>query len=122
MTQAVQADQPTAMLFGERLIAEGLLASRDLERALAAQREMGGYIGDVLTRLGLIAEPDLFRMLAEHLQVDWIQKDDFPEAPLDIAPLPTAFLFNNQIAPVKADEHGWCSPQPNPKPLLYKKH
>jgi hypothetical protein len=62
------------MLFGERLIAEGLLASRDLERALAAQREMGGYIGDVLTRLGLIAEPDLFRMLAEHLQVDWIQK------------------------------------------------
>ena len=85
MTQAVQANQPSSMLFGERLIAEGLLASRDLERALAAQREMGGYIGDVLTRLGLIAEQDLFRMLAEHLQVDWIQKDDFPEAPLDLS-------------------------------------
>ena len=55
MTQAVQANQPSSMLFGERLIAQGLLASRDLERALAAQREMGGYIGDVLTRLGLIA-------------------------------------------------------------------
>ena len=121
MTQAVQADQPTAMLFGERLIAEGLLASRDLERALAAQREMGGYIGDVLTRLGLIAEPDLFRMLAEHLQVDWIQKDDFPEAPLDIAPLPTAFLFNNQIAPVKADEHGLVFASAEPQASFVQK-
>ena len=121
MTQAVQADQPSAMLFGERLIAEGLLASRDLERALAAQREMGGYIGDVLTRLGLIAEPDLFRMLAEHLQVDWIQKDDFPEAPLDIAPLPTAFLFNNQIAPVKADEHGLVFASAEPQASFVQK-
>jgi hypothetical protein len=77
----------------------------------------------VLTRLGLIAEPDLFRMLAEHLQVDWIQKDDFPEAPLDIAPLPTAFLFNNHIAPVKVGRAGHgVRLQPNHKPRLCKKH
>ena len=92
------------MPLGERLIAKGLLASRDLDRALAAQREMGGYIGEVLIRLGLVAEPDLFGTLAEHLNVEWVQKDGFPEEPLDIEPLPLAFLFNNQIAPVRAEE------------------
>ena len=105
MTQAAQVSEPTAVAakapLGEQLIGKGLLATRDLERALAAQREMGGYIGEVLIRLGLVAEPDLFRNLAEHLEVEWIQKEGFPEAPLEIDPLPLAFLFNNQIAPVR---------------------
>ena len=104
MTQAAQVSEPTAVTkapLGEQLIGKGLLAARDLERALAAQREMGGYIGEVLIRLGLVAEPDLFRNLAEHLEVEWIQKEGFPEEPLEIEPLPLAFLFNNQIAPVR---------------------
>lgn len=105
MTQAAQVSEPTAVAakapLGEQLIGKGLLATRDLERALAAQREMGGYIGEVLIRLGLVAEPDLFRNLAEHLEVEWIQKEGFPEEPLEIDPLPLAFLFNNQIAPVR---------------------
>ena len=92
------------MPLGEQLIGKGLLAARDLERALAAQREMGGYIGEVLIRLGLVAEPDLFRNLAEHLDVEWIQKEGFPEEPLEIDPLPLAFLFNNQIAPVRSSD------------------
>ena len=105
MTQAAQVSEPTAVTkapLGEQLIGKGLLAARDLERALAAQREMGGYIGEVLIRLGLVAEPDLFRNLAEHLEVEWIQKEGFPEEPLEIDPLPLAFLFNNQIAPVRS--------------------
>ena len=105
MTQAAQVSEPTAMTkapLGEQLIGKGLLAARDLERALAAQREMGGYIGEVLIRLGLVAEHDLFRNLAEHLEVEWIQKEGFPEEPLEIEPLPLAFLFNNQIAPVRS--------------------
>jgi general secretion pathway protein E len=105
VTQAAQVSEPTAVTkapLGEQLIGKGLLAARDLERALAAQREMGGYIGEVLIRLGLVAEPDLFRNLAEHLEVEWIQKEGFPEEPLEIDPLPLAFLFNNQIAPVRS--------------------
>ena len=107
MTQAAQVSELTAAAkkpLGEQLIGKGLLAARDLERALAAQREMGGYIGEVLIRLGLVAEPDLFRNLAEHLDVEWIQKEGFPEEPLEIDPLPLAFLFNNQIAPVRSSD------------------
>lgn len=110
MTQAAQTSEParaaSKMPFGEQLIGKGLLAARDLERALAAQREMGGYIGEVLIRLGLVAEPDVFRALSEHLDVEWIQKAGFPEEPMEIDPLPMAFLFNNQIAPVRVAKDG----------------
>jgi len=104
VTQAAPAASSVAIPFGERLIGKGLLASRDLERALAAQREMGGYIGEVLVRLGLVAETDMFRALAEHLDVEWIQKERFPEEPLDLGSLPVAFLLNNHIAPVSVSE------------------
>ena len=90
MTQTAPVTELTAVKkapLGEQLIGKGLLAARDLERALAAQREVGGYIGEVLIRLGLIAELDLFRNLAEHLEVEWIQKEAFPEQPIEIEPL-----------------------------------
>lgn len=78
MTQAMQVTQAARAALGEELIQRGLLNVRDLDRALAAQREMGGRIGEVLVRLGLVAETDLFKVLAEHLDVTWVQKDDFP--------------------------------------------
>ena len=102
MTQAMQSAQTAPPSLGEQLIQRGLLNARDLDRALAAQREMGGYLGEVLVRLGLVAEADMYKALAEHLGVEWVQQKDFPEEPIEIEPLPLAFLLNNQVAPVRA--------------------
>ena len=104
MTQALQLTEPSETPLGEELIQRGLLNARDLDRALAAQREMGGRIGQVLVRLGLIAEADLFKVLAEHLGVAWVKEEQFPQEPLEIDPLPLAFLLNNAVAPVAIKE------------------
>jgi general secretion pathway protein E len=108
VTQAAQVSDPTDALarapLGAQLIDQGLLSARDLERALAAQREMGGYIGEVLIRLGLVAEVDMYKALAEHLGVAWVKEEQFPQEPLEIDPLPLAFLLNNAVAPVAIKE------------------
>ena len=93
-----ESDMP--ILLGARLVKRGLLAERDLQRALSAQSEMGGLIGEVLLRLGLVSEVELYKVLAEHLKVDAVGEADFPDAPLDVAPLPVDFLLNNAVAPV----------------------
>jgi len=54
MNEPMMQQESVHPRLGERLIDRGLLSPRDLERALAAQREMGGYIGQVLVRLGLV--------------------------------------------------------------------
>ena len=125
MTQLAQTSEPapeaSQMLLGERLIAKGLLAARDLDRALAAQREMGGYIGEVLIRLGLVAEADMYKVLAEHLEVEWISETNFPEEPLELGPLPLAFLTNNQVAPVRSDEQTILFASAEPQSEFIKK-
>ena len=49
-------DVAAKQALGEMLVERGLLRSRDLDRVLLAKREMGGLLGDVLIRLGLVAE------------------------------------------------------------------
>ena len=52
---------------GQRLVAEGKMSARDLDRALTAQRETGGLLGRVLVRLGLVSELDVVRALAAQM-------------------------------------------------------
>ena len=54
---------------GARLVEAGKLLARDLERALAAQRETGGLIGQVLVRLGLASELDVFTAASAQLNL-----------------------------------------------------
>ena len=43
------------MKLGEFLVEGGKITSRDVERALIAQAEMGGMFGQVLVKLGLVS-------------------------------------------------------------------
>lgn len=95
------------MQLGEMLLAEQKLSERDLERALLAQREMGGYLGEVLVRLGLVAEMDLVRVLCQQLDVSYLPKADFPEEPLVLESIPEEFFFNNRVVPVAKIDNGY---------------
>ena len=92
---------------GERLIAANKLSERDLERALLAQREMGGYLGEVLVRLGLLSDTDLVRVLCEQLHVRFMDKEGFPEDSLQIETIPEEFFFNNRVVPVEKNDTGY---------------
>ncbi|WP_238946272.1 GspE/PulE family protein [Vandammella animalimorsus] len=87
-----QAAQPGQRRLGELLVQAGKLGPRDLERALAAQQEMGGMLGRVLARLGVVSEADLMPVLAGQLQVPLATAADYPEQPLEVPGLAPGFL------------------------------
>ncbi|WP_232305606.1 GspE/PulE family protein [Gilvimarinus polysaccharolyticus] len=90
------------MKLGELLLAGNKLAARDLERALLAQAEMGGYLGQVLVKLGLVSEPDVMAALAGQLQRRLLLAADYPPEPVVIAELADAFLLGNGVVPLSA--------------------
>jgi general secretion pathway protein E len=88
----------------ERLAAflarRGVLDELTLHRALRAQRQSGERFDLVLTRLGLIAEADLARLLAEFLGLPLIDLAQLPEVPLLADRLQLQFLKGSRIIPV----------------------
>ncbi|MDO5290466.1 MAG: type II secretion system ATPase GspE [Pseudomonadota bacterium] len=99
---------PAAMhwpAYGERLVHAGKLSPRDLERALAAQREMGGALDAVLVSLGLVSEHDAAQTLAEHLGLPFAPAESYAEAPLPEVPgLLPEFLQTHRVLPLRVED------------------
>lgn len=89
------------MKLGERLVNNNKLSTRDVERALLAQSEMGGYFGQVLVKLGLVSEQDVANELAAQLNVKLLQAPDYPTELVSVAGLSENFLSSNSVAPIK---------------------
>ncbi len=88
---------------GELLVAAAKLSARDLERALSAQQEMGGMIGRVLVRLGLVSEADVVHALSTQLGLPVAAAEDFPSILPDVEGLLPEFLHSNRIAPLSIE-------------------
>ncbi|MBV8502057.1 MAG: Flp pilus assembly complex ATPase component TadA [Paucibacter sp.] len=61
-----------------------LISAQDLERALAAQRQLGVRLGKALVRLGALSEDSLLPVLAEHLGVSLISEEELKARAGDI--------------------------------------
>ncbi len=96
-TTAVAEEQ---VLIGQRLVAEGKLSARDLDRALAAQRETGGLLGRVLVRLGLVSELDLASALAAQMKLPLVLADAFPAVPPLSEKVAPEFFRTHRILPL----------------------
>ena len=90
--------------YGEVLVRAGKLGARDLERALAAQHEMGGALDAVLVNLGLVSELDAARALAEHLNLPFVAADAFPDALPDLPGLLPDFLKAHRVLPLAVED------------------
>jgi len=88
---------------GELLVKQGKLSARDLERALGAQQEMGGFLGRVLVRLGVVSDLDLVQALALQLGVPFIPAEDFAPENLDVEGLLPEFLLSHHVYPLKIE-------------------
>jgi len=109
LTSRPAADLVAAVMhwpaYGERLVTAGKLPARDLERALAAQREMGGPLDAVLVSLGLVSELDAAQALAEHLRLPFVPGDGFPDVLPEIDGLQAEFLKSHHVLPLGVDGH-----------------
>ena len=88
---------------GELLVQGGKFAARDLDRALAAQQELGGLIGRVLLRLGLVSEADLMRALSAQLGLELVAASAFPVFVPEIEGLNPQFLVHNHVCPLRIE-------------------
>ncbi len=75
----------TGPLFGELLVAKGLLSRAELEEVLNVQRERGGRLGEVLLRLKMLNDEDVTRTLAEYLSIEYIKLNDVNIIDMDVA-------------------------------------
>ena len=98
---AVEAVKPR---LGDLLIAAGKLNERDLQNALQAQQELGGYLGQVLVQLGVVAEADLMAILAQQLQVPLIGVDQFPSVLPEVPGLQAHFAEAQCICPLSLQD------------------
>ncbi|MET4579507.1 type II secretion system ATPase GspE [Ottowia thiooxydans] len=90
--------------FGSLLVRAGKLSARDMERAMAAQREMGGSLDRVLVSLGLVSEVDAARALSEHLELPFVTADAFPDQLPETEGLLPEFLKANRVLPLRAED------------------
>ncbi|MGL1832275.1 GspE/PulE family protein [Rhodocyclaceae bacterium SMB388] len=100
------APRPGARL-GERLVASGRLEARDLEQALLAQRSMGGLLGRVLIRLGLLSELDVARALSSQLGIPLVEADGYPQEAIAVPGLGVDYLQRHGVLPIAIGD-GWC--------------
>src|SRR5690606_17401807 len=91
---------------GDLLVSRNKLGVRDLERALMAQSEMGGTLGQVLVKLGLVSELDVAQLLSELLGIPLVNASAYPEESQVIDGLSRDFLFNNLVVPLASTEPG----------------
>lgn len=91
-------------LLGELLVAAGKLNERDLQNALQAQQELGGYLGQVLVQLGVVAEADLMQVLSTQLGVPLLKAESFPEVPPEVPGLLMHFMEAQCVCPVALKE------------------
>ncbi len=85
---------------GEVLVELGALDAAGLDRALRAQRQHGGRIGEVLRGLGLISETDWARALSIKTGLPLIDADEFPTAPLYDGLISDKFLIDACVLPI----------------------
>ena len=88
-------------LLGQRLVADGKLSARDLDRALSAQRETGGLLGRVLVRLGLVSELDVAAALAAQMKLPLVLADAFPAVPPLVETVAPGFFRTHRILPLE---------------------
>src|SRR4030042_3995516 len=70
------AEAEAGLLFGELLVAKGMLSQDELQEVLDIQREQGGRFGEVLLKLNKLDDKDVTAALAEHFSMEYIHFDD----------------------------------------------
>ena len=89
--------------FGDFLVERGVLSELTVKRAERAQLQSGERFDVVLTRLGLVPEADVARLLADYLGLRLTGAADLPPVGLFPDELQAAYLASAQMIPLSDD-------------------
>lgn len=95
-SESAQYVQP----LGALLVARGLLADSDLERARELERERGGGLARTLTDLGFVNPADLLEVQSERLGVPYLRADEIPADPPREKRVPASYMRRYRFLPL----------------------
>jgi general secretion pathway protein E len=87
---------------GEILIARGLIAQEDLDRALELQSERNDRLGKIMVDMGLLAQRDLLAIIGEQLGVPLATIGEPPALP-ETDGISTDFMRESRFLPIGFD-------------------
>jgi type IV pilus assembly protein PilB len=88
---------------GERLITAGHITEAQLEEALHYKRKNGGFLGDVLVKLGYVSVDVVGQMLADTIGASYIRLDTVSIDPTAVALIPEEYQCEHGVLPYKRD-------------------
>jgi general secretion pathway protein E len=86
------------------LLKSGKIQPRDLQRALAAQSEIGGQLEDVLVQLGLVSETDVVLGIAQELGLAFVPYEAFPAVMPEIQGLSPEYFREHNALPLNLED------------------
>ncbi len=104
MTESDTPRGPRLRKLGELLVAEGLLASNQVDRALVESRQTGEPLGKILLKRGLITEEQLGGVLSAQAGTEYLHIGSraFDRELLDL--FPHDFLLRHQVLPMRIED------------------
>jgi twitching motility protein PilT len=88
---------------GEQLVKAGVVTEEQIEQAFKFQKEVGGTLGEVLTKLGFVQPDDLLKALAAQQGLGWVNLAQV-EIPKEVLALLTAETVRaRRVLPISRD-------------------
>ena len=88
------------LLLGQLLIDKKLITAEQLDGALKEQKKSGGFLGNVLLKMGHISQDELFPVLAEQLGVEYVKLRSREINPGVIEKVPAKFASHYKLIPL----------------------
>jgi general secretion pathway protein E len=90
--------------FGRWLTGTGLLSEAEVARAEAHGRTTGERLPGALVRLGLSSAEEVGRALARHLEVPYVERDEFPASPPFLQKLSPQYMRQYRFCPLAVQD------------------
>jgi len=103
---------------GELLVEQKVISDGQLASALAEQKRSGRKLGRVLTDLGIVEESRLHEVLAQHLQIPFVDVRQLTLDPATVRLLPEALARRFRVLVLQADARGLTIGMADPTDLF----
>jgi len=98
-------DPTSPTRIGDLVVARGLATDEQIADALREQQRTGSRLGDVLVHSGVVSEPELVAILAEHYQLPLVDLSDTDPDPDAIGLIPEPLARHLRVVPIAIDEN-----------------
>jgi len=107
---AQSSGDPTA----EVLVEAGVITREQLETAASARNGAVERLDEVLIRLGIAGEEEIYSALARHMGLEYAPDVDRDIPPALLAQVPSDFAMRHQVLPLREEDHSLVVAMANP--------